>query len=108
MLQTRFDPGLQPRRGVILVVVLALLTLFAIVGLSFVLYADAAAASARMFREAEAETRPDVNPEQLFAYFMAQLVYDLPDDERGVFSVLRGHILARNMYVLNYTIAPYP
>src|SRR5438105_15921328 len=105
MLRTRYDLGLQPRRGVILVVVLALLTLFAIVGLSLVLYADAAAIASRSFREAESETQPDVNPELLFPYFMGQLVYDTSDDEKGIYSCMRGHSLARNLYGLNYTKA---
>src|SRR5947207_15154877 len=86
------------RRGIVLLVVVALLTLFAIVGLSFVLYADAAARSARYFREAQAPEQPDVDPEALLAYFLGQLLYDAPDDEGGVYSALRGHSLARNVY----------
>src|SRR5438445_448755 len=105
MLRTLNDPGLPPRRAVILVVVLALLTLFAIVGLSFVLYADAALMSSRSFREAESEARPDVDPELLFSYFTGQMVYDVYDDERGISSCMRGHSLARNMYGLNYNKA---
>src|SRR6266849_1180905 len=102
MLRTCYYLGLEPRRGVILVVVLALLTLFSIVGLSFVLYASSAAISSRSFREAESEARPDVDPELLFSYFAGQLVYDMPDDEKGIYSCLRGNSLARNMYGLNY------
>src|SRR5713226_2074199 len=81
MLRTRYHLGLPPRRGVILVVVLALLTLFAIVGLSFALYAGSAAVSSRSFREAELEARPDVDPELLFTYFTGQLIYDSPRSE---------------------------
>src|SRR6266511_3345480 len=90
-----------PRRGVILLVVVALLTLFAVVGLTFQLYANAQAASARLAREAECPTRPDVDPEVLLAYFLGQLVYDAGDDEPGVCSALRGHGLARSMYGWN-------
>jgi len=42
----------QPREGVILIVVLALLTLFALVGISFVLYSDSSKKGTRQFREA--------------------------------------------------------
>src|SRR5262249_339742 len=89
------------RPGIILLVVVALLTLFALVGLSFVLYAGASAESARFEREAQGRPRPDVDPELLLAFFLGQLVYDVPDDESGVYSALRGHSLARSMFGAN-------
>src|SRR5216683_909679 len=91
-----------PRRGVILIVVLLMLTLFAILGLTFVLYADSEATSARIAREAETAQRVDLEPELAFSYFLGQLLYDCLDDERGAYSALRGHGLLRNMYGLNY------
>src|SRR5438128_10223031 len=90
-----------PRRGVILLVVLLMLTLFAIVGLTFVLYAGSAADSARLRLEAESRPQPDVEPELVFSHFLGQLLYDCLDDERGVYSALRGHSLLRNLYGLN-------
>lgn len=86
------------RRGVVLLVVLTLLTLFAVVGISFVMVANSTAQAALMHRQAESALRADVDPELLFSYFLGQLVYDVPDDERGVYSALRGQSLARNMY----------
>jgi CHASE1-domain containing sensor protein len=59
-----------PRPGVILLVVITLLTLFAVVGLAFVLYAQSEANAARLAREAETLTRPDADPEQLLGYFL--------------------------------------
>jgi hypothetical protein len=93
------------RRGVILMVVLALLTLFAIVGIAFVLYADSEAMSARISKEAESLTRAEVDPEQVFAAFLGQFLYDVPDNYSGVGSALRGHSLARNMYGANTGVA---
>jgi hypothetical protein len=90
----------QQRRGVILLVVLSMLTLFAIVGISFVFYADAEASASRVYREAQDLTRPDVDPEFAFAYFLSQLIYDV-DDTYGVGSALRGHSLTRNTYGYN-------
>src|SRR5215813_588876 len=51
MLSQKSSPG--RRRAVILLVVVSLLTLFAVVGLSFVLHANAQAASARLAGEAQ-------------------------------------------------------
>jgi uncharacterized protein (TIGR03118 family) len=88
------------RQAVVLIVVLLLLTLFAVLGLTFALYAGSAAISARLAREAESQTRPDVEPEFLLAYFLGQLLYDV-DDATGAGSALRGHSLARSMYGWN-------
>jgi hypothetical protein len=98
----RTAQAVQPRRGVILLVVLALLTLFAIVGISFVLYADSEATSARVYREAQSLTRPDMDPQLALALVLGQIIYDVPDDETGVYSALRGHSLARLMYGYYY------
>lgn len=90
------------RAGVVLLVVITLLTLFAVLGLSFVLYANATADGSRYSREAQSEATPDIDPELLFSYFLGQLLYDTPDDETGVYSALRGHSLARSLFGLNY------
>src|SRR5262249_8215783 len=97
MLRQRRFPS-RARRGVILVVVLGLLTLFAVLGITFVLYADAEAASARQGRDAQSASRAHVEPELLLAYFLGPLLYDAKDDGTGVSSGLRGHSLARSMY----------
>jgi hypothetical protein len=86
------------RKGVILLVVLSMLTLFALVGVSFVLVSGAQATSGRIALEAEGASRPDVDAEAAFALFMGQFLYDVPDDATGIFSALRGHSLARNLY----------
>jgi hypothetical protein len=78
--------------------------LFAIVGVSFVFYAGSCELSERAYLESVGESRPDVDPEQLFCYFMGQLLYDAADDQSGVYSGLRGQSLSRNMFGMNYMI----
>src|SRR5215207_2434627 len=93
------------RPGVILLIVLALLTIFTLLGLSFVMYSDAAATRARIFREAGIIPRvSDTAPQtRLYAAdawedFLGKVIYDVNDDAVGCTSVLRGHSLGRTMY----------
>jgi hypothetical protein len=77
-----------------------MLTLFAVVGLTFVFYADSEATSSRTFREAGVKAKADVDPELAFSFFLSQLIYDANNTD-GVYSALRGHSLARLMYGFN-------
>ncbi len=98
MLRTRNARYRPRRRGMILLVVLTLLTLFALVGISFVLVAGSQETSARIAREAETQFKPNVDPEGALAFFLGQFIYDVNDDINGTRSGLRGQSLARNMY----------
>ncbi|MBI1915287.1 MAG: hypothetical protein HYS12_11190 [Planctomycetes bacterium] len=91
----------EERRAMILVVVLALLSLFAIVGLTFVFYAQRQASASLNFREAR-QRQGDILPvEQLARHFMSHLIYDVPDQAPGIYSGMRGHSLARLVYGYN-------
>jgi hypothetical protein len=87
----------------ILIVVLSLLTLFAIVGISFVLVSDSMALSSRIAAQSETTFKPDLDPEGSFAFFLGQLVYDVEDTgpSANVYSGMRGHSLARSTYGYN-------
>src|SRR5579883_569904 len=105
------------RRGAILLVVLTLLALFAVVGLSFALYAESSANSARLNREATADTDLFNSPAYaapistgVVNSFLAQLIYGVKDTGQDTTSALRGHDLARLMYGANpngANIVPY-
>lgn len=92
-----------PREAMILMVVLALLTLFALLGITFVLYSQSAALSARFAKEAQALNVPDVDTEEAFALFLGQFLYGTSDTG----SALRGWDLAGNMYGPTGSTVPY-
>jgi hypothetical protein len=94
------------RRGVILIVVLALLTLFAIVGLSFVLYAQAEAESSRLYKEDKNLRQALESPDRMWGWALSKVLYDEYDDATGVYSGLRGHSLGRSEYGLDTTLDP--
>src|SRR5215470_5858752 len=90
------------RRAVILMVVLALLTLFAIVGITFVFYAQKNHSASVNFREglqrATIPSAPDIPGDYLLNYSLAQLIFDTDDSPNGVQSGMRGHSFARTMW----------
>lgn len=99
------------RRGVILLVVITLLALFAIVGIAFIYYAQAKADSSRVFRETQQPGAFDtagLTLQQLFDDYLRQWIYDVSDQPTtpgtlppGAFSAMRGHSLARTLYGWN-------
>src|SRR5262245_3845273 len=96
----RSKTSLSRREGIILVVVVAMLALFAVVGLGYVLYAESSATASRMAREAQnvVSDRAGMDPYALLSRALGDLIYDTYDDQRGVYNALRGHSLARSMY----------
>jgi hypothetical protein len=94
------------RRGVVLLLVIIFLTLFAALAISFVFYADAAAIHAELASQSASAADADVDPELLLGYFLNQLLYDARDDELGVYSALRGHSLMRTQWGADYSFNP--
>ena len=94
------------RRGVVLLVVVALLALFASVALSFFFYADSEAVASNYFMESMRRPQADADPELLLAYFLNQLLFDVKDDEFGISSAMRGHSLMRTMWGRQYEFGP--
>lgn len=93
------------RSGVILLVVISMLLLFSGIAIVFVLYSQAQASIARMFRETETQRHPDEDPELLLSYFLGQLIYG----SNNPASPLRGNaaVLADNMYGQPGNTIPY-
>jgi hypothetical protein len=96
----------QRRSGMILLVVMAMLALFASVALGFVFYADNEAIAAKMHRDSFTKIQADVDPEELASYFLSQFIYDTDN----IYSAMRGWSLSRSIHgynpaVLNFT--PY-
>src|SRR5262245_4954830 len=103
MYVTHHTRSLQ-REGVILLVVLIMLTLFAIVGISFVLYANSQAEASRIKKITEdLPAKADMRAEDALAMFLSQYIYDVKDEERadgsfGIYSSLRAHSLGRTSF----------
>jgi hypothetical protein len=95
------------RKGVILLVVLAMLTLLTVLGITFVLYADSSEATARINLESEKIYQPQYTEKELLQHAIGQLVFDVEDDVMGQQSGMRGHSLARDMYGYRYSGQPF-
>jgi hypothetical protein len=99
----------RSRRGVVLLIVVILLALFAAVGLGFMLYAESEASSSRIYRESQAVTNKnlaDISPQDLLNYAMGQLIYGCRDDGTDLYSAMRSHNLSLTMYGFNYRYTP--
>jgi hypothetical protein len=86
---------------VILIVVLALLALFAVIGISFVFYADSEANAARIHREGQAHGEP-APPDAVIVInrALSTLIFD---EDTDLNNPLRGHGLLRSVYGWNQT-----
>ncbi|HQR06048.1 MAG TPA: hypothetical protein PLN21_04455 [Gemmatales bacterium] len=82
----------NPRRGVILLVVLALITLFASIGVAFVYFAEGEATKAQDQKAGETVKLPDAD--LMFNYVLRQLVFPTTNNT----SALYTQSLLENMY----------
>jgi hypothetical protein len=80
----------QERRGIVLVLVLAMLGLLALVGVTFATFSGQARINARNFAQSLIEPQDD----ELMDFALSQLINDTGDPR----SVIRGHSMARDMY----------
>src|SRR5262245_6851266 len=95
------------RRGVILLVVITMLTLFAVVCITFVYYAESEATASRIYKEAN-DVIPDYykflsEQQQPYDFALGQFLYDVDDtgSSSNLDSAMRGHSVARTMYGWN-------
>ena len=78
------------RRGIVLVLVLAMLGLLALIGVTFATFSGQAKINARNFAQSVLGPQDD----ELMDFALSQLITDTSD----VRSAIRGHSLARDMY----------
>ncbi|HZU36165.1 MAG TPA: hypothetical protein VFA18_09660 [Gemmataceae bacterium] len=104
MYRARHTAKTSRRQAVILMVVVILLTLFAVIGIAFVFYSSSEATSSRIFREAQSvnDVQADIPPDILLKFDLGQLIYDVDDNQNGASSSLRGHSMARNEFGWDY------
>ncbi|GIW86619.1 MAG: hypothetical protein KatS3mg108_0943 [Isosphaeraceae bacterium] len=84
------NKAVNRRRGVVLILVLAMLSIMALIGVTFASLSGQAQVGARYF----AEGRDATTPETYFDYALNQLINDTNNPK----SALRGHSLLRDMY----------
>lgn len=95
-------PPPTPRRGAILIVVLALLALFAVIGLAFVFYSDSEALIARTYRQAQGRNGggPEAFPQDATTNAandcLGAFLFEPPDTD--LTNALRGHTLTAGMF----------
>src|SRR5436853_6563039 len=82
------------RSGVALLIVIAMLALFAMVGLSFAFYAEYESDSARFLRNAQSGDVYDLDPEKIMSYGLGQLIFGTNDTN----SKMYRFSLAESMY----------
>lgn len=80
----------RERRGIVLVLILAVLGLMAVVGITFATFSGQSRISARNFAQSVNQPQRD----ELMDYALSQLICDTPD----IRSSIRGHSMARDMY----------
>ncbi len=97
MLHNRFANRRGQRRGIVLLIVITMLALFATMALAFVYYADAEAAASQLATDAANRTLPDASPELLLTYALREILYG----SNNYSSATRGHELLRTMYGAN-------
>jgi hypothetical protein len=87
----------RQRKGIVLLIVITMLTLFSIVGLSFVFYAESEGVASQLMSDTFNQTLPDADPESLLSFFLREFTYDTANTG----SAIRGHGLSRTMYGSN-------
>ena len=80
----------RARRGIVLVLVLAMLGLLALIGVTFATFSGQARINARLYAQSVLKPQDD----ELMDFALQQLITDTAD----VRSVIRGHSLARDMF----------
>jgi len=68
------------RPGIVLLVVMVMLALFAVVAISFVFYAESQATAEKYVRDAQFQFQADAEPELLFNFFLGAQLYDSDDN----------------------------
>src|SRR4051794_24384602 len=88
-MQARTRESRRERRGIVLVLILAMLGLMAVIGVAFATFSGQSRVSARNFAQSVNQPQRD----ELMDYALSQLICDTPD----IRSSIRGHSLSRDM-----------